>query len=235
MNKSFSDGNRIVRATETQKTMGTTGSPQYFLWFLRESQYLNRSRMLLRTSCAVSGTGFVSPWCYWKSGGWKVTPTGTLIYNLQCIKRKKLLIANQHCYMMNNLLNSARHGSADAVGKKDIQVFRNYGTKLIKLFFKKEAFITFDMIMATIPAIVLSVLGSIINICGAVLGFLTGDNLLLLLKPLCESAISAYLMFFIIGCHNNFGNKIYCGFQKFYIYYIPHLLFTSMQYQWLRF
>lgn len=34
-------------------------SAGYGLWFLRESKYLNHSRMINGTSCAISGTGFM--------------------------------------------------------------------------------------------------------------------------------------------------------------------------------
>lgn len=237
MNKSFSDGNRIITSYRNSKNYGNNWiSAGTSLWFLRESQYLNRSRMLLGTSCAVSGTGFLFHRdVIEKSGGWKffllTEDIEFTIYNV--LKGEKiaycesaLLYDEQPVKFSQSWIQRMRWA------KGYIQVFRNYGTKLIKLFFKKGSFSAFDMIMATMPAIVLSVLGGIINICGAVLGFLTGDNLLLLLKPLCESAISAYLMFFIIGCVTTISewNKIYCpDFKKvLYIFTFPIYCFTSI-------
>ena len=60
MNKSFSNGNRIITSYRNSKNYGKNWiSAGTALWFLWESQYMNRSRMLLGTSCAVSGTGFL--------------------------------------------------------------------------------------------------------------------------------------------------------------------------------
>lgn len=42
------------------------------LWFLREAKYINNARMMLGTSCAVSGTGFlVNNDVFKANGGWK--------------------------------------------------------------------------------------------------------------------------------------------------------------------
>ncbi|NLB42779.1 MAG: glycosyltransferase, partial [Clostridiales bacterium] len=73
MNKSFSDGNRIITSYRNSKNYGNNWiSAGNSLWFLRECQYLSRSRMLLGTSCAVSGTGFLfHSDIIGKSDGWK--------------------------------------------------------------------------------------------------------------------------------------------------------------------
>ena len=60
MNETFSDGHDIVTSYRNSKNYGDNWiSAGYGLWFLRESKYLNHARMLLGTSCAVSGTGFL--------------------------------------------------------------------------------------------------------------------------------------------------------------------------------
>lgn len=72
MNKSFSDGNPIVTSYRNSTNFdGNWISSGYAVNFLRESQFVNRSRMLLGTSCAVSGTGFLfSREVLEKLGGW---------------------------------------------------------------------------------------------------------------------------------------------------------------------
>lgn len=58
MNKTFSDGYEIVTSYRNSKNYGDNWiSAGYALWFLREARYLNNARMLLGSSCAVSGTG----------------------------------------------------------------------------------------------------------------------------------------------------------------------------------
>ena len=60
MNETFCEGYSVVTGYRNSKNYGDNWiSAGYSLWFLRESQYLNRSRALLGTSAAVSGTGFL--------------------------------------------------------------------------------------------------------------------------------------------------------------------------------
>lgn len=73
MNRTFSDGYEVVTSYRNSKNYGDNWiSAGYALWFIRESRYLNNSRMLLGTSCAVSGTGFLfSRQVMESTNGWK--------------------------------------------------------------------------------------------------------------------------------------------------------------------
>ena len=73
INKVYSDKYPVVTCYRNSKNFGDNWvSAGYALWFLRESQYLNRSRMRCRTTCAVSGTGFVFDAAIMREvGGWK--------------------------------------------------------------------------------------------------------------------------------------------------------------------
>ena len=60
MNQTFSDGHRIITSYRNSTNYGTNWiSAGYALWYIRESKFLNYSRMLLHTGCAISGTGFL--------------------------------------------------------------------------------------------------------------------------------------------------------------------------------
>ena len=60
MNKAFSSGERMITSCRNTKNYGDNWiTAGYGLWFLRESEYLNSSRDFLRTSCTVSGTGYL--------------------------------------------------------------------------------------------------------------------------------------------------------------------------------
>ena len=76
MDRTFSDGYEVVTSYRNSKNYGDNWiSAGYALWFLRESQFLNRCRMRLGTSAAVSGTGFLSPAGHRPSrGGWALLP-----------------------------------------------------------------------------------------------------------------------------------------------------------------
>ena len=59
MNRTFSDGYPILTSYRNSKNYGDNWiSAGYSLWFLSESEYLNHARMLLGTSCMVSGVGY---------------------------------------------------------------------------------------------------------------------------------------------------------------------------------
>jgi glycosyltransferase involved in cell wall biosynthesis len=60
MNKVFDKGYKIITSYRNSKNYDTNWlSAGYSLWFLREAKYLNNSRMLLNTGCAISGTVFL--------------------------------------------------------------------------------------------------------------------------------------------------------------------------------
>ena len=73
MNKTFCAGHRVVTSYRNSKNFGSNLiSAGYSLWFLREARYLNNARMILGTSCAISGTGFlVHKDIILRNGGWK--------------------------------------------------------------------------------------------------------------------------------------------------------------------
>ena len=73
MNKVFDKGYKIITSYRNSKNYDTNWlSAGYSLWFLREAKYLNNSRMILNTGCAISGTGFmVSDEIIRKNNGWK--------------------------------------------------------------------------------------------------------------------------------------------------------------------
>ncbi len=60
MNKTFCQGYRVMTSYRNSKNFGANWiSAGYGVAFLREAKFLNNARMLLGTSCAVSGTGFL--------------------------------------------------------------------------------------------------------------------------------------------------------------------------------
>ena len=72
MNAVFSGGYEIVTSYRNSKNYADNWiSAGYSLWFLREARFLNFPRMLLGTSCTVSGTGFlISADVIRENGGW---------------------------------------------------------------------------------------------------------------------------------------------------------------------
>ena len=72
MNKTYNKGYDVITCYRNSKNFGKNWiSAGYSIWFLREARFLNFPRMLFKTSCAVSGTGFlVSGRIIEENGGW---------------------------------------------------------------------------------------------------------------------------------------------------------------------
>lgn len=237
MNKSFSDGNRIITSYRNSKNFGSNWvSAGTSLWFLRESQYLNRPRMSLGTSCAVSGTGFLFHRdILEKTGGWKFfLLTEDIEFTIHNIIDGENIAYCESAILYDEQPVKFSQSWTQRMrwAKGYLQVFIKYGIRLVNLIFCKGSFSCFDMVMTTMPAIILSVIGGIVNLCGIISGLIMGKNLLLLLRPLYESIISAYIMFFAIGCIATITEweKIYCpGIKKIlYAFTFPLFCFTSI-------
>lgn len=237
MNKSFSEGNRIVTSYRNSKNFGINWvSAGTSLWFLRESQYLNRPRMLLGTSCAVSGTGFLfHREIIEKTGGWKFfLLTEDIEFTIHhVIEGEKIAYCESAIlYDEQPVKFSQSWTQRMRWAKGYFQVFIKYGIRLINLIFCKGCFSCFDMTMTTMPAIILSVICGIVNLCSTISGLIMGKDLLMLIKPLYESIISAYIMFYAIGLITvtTEWKKIYCpGIKKIiYTFTFPLFCFTSI-------
>ena len=60
MNKMFDSGYEMVTSYRNTKNFGDNWiSSGYGIWFLHEARHNNNARMLLNSSCAISGTGFL--------------------------------------------------------------------------------------------------------------------------------------------------------------------------------
>lgn len=72
MNKKFNAGYKILTSYRNSKNYGKNWiTAGYGLWFLYESEYVNKPRMLLNTTCAISGTGcLISNEVIKKNDGW---------------------------------------------------------------------------------------------------------------------------------------------------------------------
>jgi len=237
MNKVFSAGNKIITSYRNSKNYGSNWvSAGFSLWFLRESQYLNRSRYLLGTSCAVSGTGFLFHRdILEKTRGWKFhLLTEDIEFTIHhVIEGEKIAYCESAVlYDEQPVKFSQSWDQRMRWAKGYIQVFKKYGLKLIETLFKKRSFSCFDMIMNTMPAIVLSVLGCLFNIGYAIFRMPFGGSTVYLLESAGKSILCMYLMFFIIGCITTVTEwkRIYCSTIKkcLYTFTFPIFMFTSI-------
>lgn len=90
INRVASDGCDAFCGYRNSKNFGSNWlSAGYGLWYLHDSTHMNRSRMLLGTTCAVSGTGFgFTRQLLEKMGGWNFfTLTEDIEFSAWCATR----------------------------------------------------------------------------------------------------------------------------------------------------
>ena len=204
MNRTFTDGYEIVTSYRNSKNYGDNWiSAGYALWFLREAESLNHARMLLGTSCAVSGTGFLlSRGVLAHHGGWNF-----------------FLLTEDIQFTVASILDGYRVGYAPKAvffdeqpvtfrqswrqrmrwAKGYLQVFRTYGTRLLRGIFHKNGFSCFDMAMSVMPAIALTMVGVLANLWAAATCALAGQGFEVILRSLAEMLVDSYLLLLFLG------------------------------------
>ena len=170
MNKVFNKGYNIVTSYRNSRNYGSNWiSAGYALWFLRESKYLSNARMLLNTSCAVSGTGFlVRESIIEKNNGWKHhLLTEDIEFSIDSvIHGEKIGYADGAVIYDEQPITFAQSWNQRLRWSKGFyQVLGKYGTKLVKGMFtnKGNKFSCFDMFMTIAPAMFITLFSIAVN------------------------------------------------------------------------
>ena len=210
MNKVFDRGYNVITSYRNSKNYDTNWiTSGYSLWFIREAKYLNNPRMMLKTSCAVSGTGFlVNSSIIKKNNGWKFN-----------------LLTEDIQFSVVNILEGEKIGYCESAmfydeqpttfkqswnqrmrwSKGFYQVMFRYGRELIAMMFKKrEMFVScFDMFMTLAPATLLSIGCILLNLIFLAYGA-TDVHMLRRILPgtlgsIAFAGVNFYLLMFSIG------------------------------------
>lgn len=205
MNRVFSAGYRVVTSYRNSKNYGTNWiTAGYALWFLREAVYLNKPRMILKTSCAVSGTGFmVHRDIINENDGWKYyLLTEDIEFTTDSIiKGEKIGMASEamlYDEQPETFAQSWRQRLRWARGY--LQVFRYYGGKLIGSIFGKGGFGAFDMTMTTMPAMILAIFGLLFDAVALIIACVNNDpDVNMFWQALGMMLGSTYFTFFAFG------------------------------------
>ena len=245
MNRTFSDGYRIITSYRNSKNYGTNWiSAGYALWFLRESRYLNHARMLLNTSCAVSGTGFLfSREVIEETGGWHFfLLTEDIEFTVSSVIHGEKIGFCTDAVLYDEQPTTFRQSWKQRLrwAKGFLHVFRDYGGGLIEKCLS-GSFSAYDMSMTTMPAMFLSLAGMALN-CGTVLiGLLSGNEEMVRMGALllAETFCMIYLTTFLLGLvttisewkqiHTSTAKKLRAmfTFPLFMMTYIP-IAFVSL-------
>ncbi len=181
MNKAFHSGFKILTSYRNSVNLAdnwvSSGSA---LWFIRESRFLNNSRMLFGSSCHVGGTGFMfSKEIMKRNRGWKFH-----------------LLTEDLEFTMDSVLHGDRVGYCGSAilydeqpvtfaqswrqrlrwSKGFLQVFRYYGPALIRRAVRERDFSAVDFTLLLCPFTVLGVMRMVLGLLFAAFGFVSWQS-----------------------------------------------------------
>ncbi|MEG2192091.1 MAG: glycosyltransferase family 2 protein [Oscillospiraceae bacterium] len=204
MNRTFSDGYEIVTGYRNSKNYGENWvSAGYALWFLRESKFLNNSRFLMNTSCAVSGTGFMfSDRILKEMGGWDFfLLTEDIEFSIYNVLHKNKIGYCEKAEFFDEQPTTFAQSWRQRLrwAKGYLQVFQKDGRQLVKNIFTNFDFACYDMTMSIMPAVVLTVLSIVVNAIFSTVGIFSGQDVGILGLSILESIYNAYMLLFYLG------------------------------------
>ena len=251
MDKAYCAGNKVLTSYRNSKNYGKNWiSGGYALWFLRESHHLNNPRSILKTSAALSGTGFmVDSGIIERNGGWSCfLLTEDIQFTVDCILKGDRV---GYCHSAElfdeqpeTFGQSWRQRKRWAKGF--FQVIHTYGKRLFKGSLKRQ-WSCFDMMMNIMPAFILSLIQlisvTVLLVLNLIFEHYVSQTLLL---GYAVFFIYAYGIFLILGLITMITEwkKIHCNkfkavlllfsFPLFMMTYIPislSALFTRVEWK----
>lgn len=167
MNKVFSNGCPVVTGYRNAKNFGDNWiSAGYGMYFLRESEYLNRPRDFLGTSCGVSGTGFLfSSKLLEKVGGWHYFAlTEDLEFTLDLICRGEKVAYCSTAVLYDEQPTSFRQSVVQRARwmRGLMQIMSKNGRDLVRTIIGGGSFSCYDMLVNSLASVLMG-LGFILN------------------------------------------------------------------------
>ena len=237
MNKVFAEGYPVVTSYRNSKNYGSNWiSAGYALWFLRESKYLNGARMQCKTSCAISGTGFLmSSKIVRANNGWKHhLLTEDIEFSVDNAIRGEVIGYCEKAVLYDEQPVNFRESWHQRMRwtKGFYQVFGKYGGELIRSAVKEHSFSSYDMLMTVAPATLLTLLTLFGNGMFALTGILVGNPAWTgaTLAAMGGNFFGIYLSLIFFGLVTTVSEwrQIHCGTGKklFYMFTFPVFIFT---------
>lgn len=236
MNKVFSSGHRVVTGYRNTKNFEDNWiTAGYGLWFLRESEYLNRPRDTLNIGCAVSGTGFLFADSILKEqGGWDwFCLTEDLEFTAEMVIRGEKIAycgdAVLYDEQPSSFKQSLRQRSRWIKGY--FQVIAEHGGDLLHTLTATGRFACYDMLMNTIPAAVLTVLSFLVNTVMFFVGMVSARHEMgLFAFSVISALVNSYSVLFLMGLMPlvTERKRIRCSRRKrvLYAFTFPLFVFT---------
>ena len=224
MNKVFDMGGfAAITSFRNSKNFDSSWvSRGYGTWFIREATYLHTARMILGTSCAISGTGYlISADMIERMHGWDFhLLTEDIQFSVFCaVNGYRIGYAhNAVFYDEQPVTFSASWKQRMRWTKGFYQVFAKYASALFSTWFKgpknrvapdvKEdrswRFAAYDMTMTIAPAMILTIVSAAVNGIYLLLGLIAPEivgptEVRMCLGSFCATFVTFYLTFFLLA------------------------------------
>lgn len=242
MNATFDAGAKASTSYRNSKNYASNWiSAGYAVWFMRESKYLSQARLLLNTSCAISGTGFfISAELIDRAGGWKWhLLTEDIEFSTQQILDGERISFTPGAMLYDEQPVTFKDSWNQRFrwAKGFYQVFGRYGGKLVKGIFTSEKghkFACYDMLMTIAPGMLLTVLVITLNLGVVIMASLgmmsTGMAVATSISSVIFSLFSYLMVMFAFGVLTTFtewDNMAGTPVQKIkYMFTFPFFMLT---------
>lgn len=241
MNKVFDSGYRVVTSYRNSKNYSTNWiTAGYSLWFLREAKYLNNPRMMMNTSCAVSGTGFLlSSEVVRENGGWKYhLLTEDIEFSVASALKGEVIGYCEKAKLYDEQPTTFSQSWTQRLrwAKGFYQVIGKYGADLVKAVFTKKGSrrSCYDLLMTVAPATFVTLLCLGVNLVMLIQGLLNVESAYYLIpiaaKSVLFSFVNCYVMLFFMGGMTTITEwkQIKCSTAKkiLYVFTFPLFIFT---------
>lgn len=212
MNRTFSDGYRVVTSYRNSKNFGDNWiSSGYALWFLHEAQFLNKGRQLMENSCMVSGTGYmIAREVLERTGGWNFfLLTEDIEFTADCIVNGERIGYCENAVFYDEqptrFIDSWNQRLRWIKGY--FQVYKKYGKRLFQGLGKKGGFSCFDMLMANLPAFVLTSVATVASTTLTVIGMITAQDISFVLISVGRLILSMTAGMFALGVYTMYTER----------------------------
>ena len=204
MNKTRSDGYEAFTSYRNSKNYGDNWiSAGYGLWYIRESKFLHYARMLLHSSCAISGTGFfVSRTLLDKFNGWKFyLLTEDIEFSIFAVINgvKIGCCINAELFDEQPITFKQSYKQRLRWSKGFFQVWQKHGKALVRGIFRYRKFAFFDMTMNIMPAFILTVMLLSTSVTAITFGILGVGNPAPVVESLLGYISFTYSIMFLMG------------------------------------
>ena len=179
MNDVFCSGYDVVTSYRNSKNFGASWiSGGYAMWFLRESKWLSEPRSILGNSCLIGGTGWLISEKL-VQGGWdKHMLTEDIQFSADYISSGHRIGYARDAMLFDEQPEDFKTSWRQRMrwSKGFYQVMKGYSLKLIKGMTGENAPSCYDAFCTVSPAMLLSVIGILVNLTLIAMSFFTAAD-----------------------------------------------------------